>query len=112
MSEGIVDFDSPKNLYVSITDFTNSGTNNFIATFADSIVSTDIIARIDYVHQIDKKNFYNTARNDKVCNATRNYFGPVDIKKLHIKILDEYGEVVDLNNMDWSFTLLLDILYD
>ena len=112
MSEGIVDFDSPKYLYVSITDFTNSGTNNFIATFADSIVSTDIIARIDYVHQIDKKNFYNTARNDKVCNATRNYFGPVDIKKLHIKILDEYGEVVDLNNMDWSFTLLLDILYD
>lgn len=112
MSEGIVDFDSPKYLYVSISDFTNSGTNNFIATFADSIVSTDIIARIDYVHQIDKKNFYNTARNDKVCNATRNYFGPVDIKKLHIKVLDEYGEVVDFNNMDWSFTLLLDILYD
>lgn len=55
MSEGIVDFDSPKYLYVSITDFTNSGTNNFIATFADSVVSTDIIARIDYVHQIDKK---------------------------------------------------------
>lgn len=112
MSEGIVDFDSPKYLYVSISDFTNSGTNNFIATFADSIVSTDIIARIDYVHQIDKKNFYNTARNDKVCNATRNYFGPVDIKKLHIKVLDEYGEIVDFNNMDWSFTLLLDILYD
>jgi len=112
ISEGIVDFDSPKYLYISITDFTNAGTNNFIAIFADSIVSTDIIARIDYVHQIDKKNFYNTARNDKVCNATRNYYGPVDIKKLHIKVLDEYGEVVDFNNMDWSFTLLLDILYD
>jgi len=112
MSEGIVDFDSPKYLYVSITDFTNSGTNNFIATFADSVVSTDIIARIDYVHQIDKKNYYNTARNDKMCNAIRNYFGPIDIKKLQIKILDEYGEVVDFNNMDWSFTLLLDILYD
>lgn len=112
MSEGIVDFDSPKYLYVSITDFTNSGTNNFIATFAESIVSTDIIARIDYVHQIDKKNFYNTARNDIMHNATRNYYGPVDIKKLHIKVLDEYGELVDFNNMDWSFTLLLDVLYD
>ena len=112
ISEGIVDFDSPKYLYVSITDFTNAGTNNFIATFADSIVSTDIIGRIDYVHQIDKKNFYNTARNDNVHNAIRNYFGPVDIKKLHIKVLDEYGEIVDFNNMDWSFTLSLDILYD
>jgi hypothetical protein len=112
ISEGIVDFDSPKYLYVSITDFTNSGTNNFIATFAESIVSTDIIARIDYVHQIDEKNFYNTARNDKVQNAIRNYYGPVDIKKLNIKVLDEYGEIVDFNNMDWSFTLLLDILYD
>lgn len=111
-SEGIVDFDSPKYLYACINDFTNAGTNNFIATFSDSIVSKDIIARIDYVHQIDKKNYFNTARNDAIQNASRQYYGPVDIKKLHIKVLDEYGDVVDFNTMDWSFTLQLDLLYD
>jgi len=111
-SEGIVDLDSPKYLYACINDFTNAGTNNFIATFSDSIVSKDIIARIDYVHQIDKKNYFNTARNDAIQNASRQYYGPVDIKKLHIKVLDEYGDVVDFNTMDWSFTLQLDLLYD
>jgi hypothetical protein len=77
-----------------------------------SIVSKDIIARIDYVHQIDKKNYFNTARNDAIQNASRQYYGPVDIKKLQIKVLDEYGDVVDFNTMDWSFTLQLDLLYD
>lgn len=111
-SEGIVDLDSPKYLYACINDFTNAGTNNFTATFADSIVSKDIIARIDYVHQIDKKNYFNTARNDAIQNASRHYYGPVDIKKLQVKVLDEYGEIVDFNTMDWSFTLQLDLLYD
>lgn len=36
---------------------------------------------------------------------TRNYFGPVNLKKLNIKLLDEYGNAINLNNMDWSFTL-------
>ena len=47
-------------------------------------------------------------------DATRKrvYFGPINIKKLHFKILDAYGRIVDLNNMDISFALRLDRLYD
>ena len=44
--------------------------------------------------------------------TTRTYFGPVDIQKLHIQFLDEYGRVIDLNNMDWSFTLSFILQYD
>ena len=42
----------------------------------------------------------------------RNYFGPVTIRKLSIKIIDEYGRQVDLNNMDFSFGLALTCKYD
>ena len=42
----------------------------------------------------------------------REYFGPVDIQKLHIQILDPYGRVLNLNNMDISFSLHSACLYD
>ena len=44
-------------------------------------------------------------------NRTRDYFGPVDIQRLHIRILDEYGRILDLNHMDWSMTLTFDSMY-
>jgi hypothetical protein len=45
-------------------------------------------------------------------NRTREYFGPVDIQRLSVQILDEYGRILDLNNMDWSFILSFVCLYD
>ena len=41
----------------------------------------------------------------------RNYFGPVDIGRLNIKILDDKGNVLNLNGMDWSFILMVQQLY-
>ena len=45
-------------------------------------------------------------------NQIREYFGPVDIRSLEIKLIDEYGRIIDLNGMDWSFTLVFETLYD
>ena len=42
----------------------------------------------------------------------RFYFGPVDISRLQLQILDEFGRVLDLNNMDYSMALNLVCLYD
>jgi len=42
----------------------------------------------------------------------REYFGPVTINKLKIQLLDEFGRIVDLNYMDFSFSILLTIAYD
>ena len=45
-------------------------------------------------------------------SKTRIYNGPVTLKKMHIRILDKFGNVIDLNNMDFSFTLELELLYE
>jgi len=42
----------------------------------------------------------------------RKYFGPVDISKLNIKLLNDHGDVIDLNGNNWSFTLLFEYLYN
>jgi hypothetical protein len=43
-------------------------------------------------------------------NQERNYFGPVNIQRLHIKLMTDKGDVVDLNNANWSFTLICEQL--
>ena len=43
---------------------------------------------------------------------TRTYNGPVNIRKFNVRVLDKFGEIIDLNNMDYSFTLELEILYE
>jgi hypothetical protein len=42
----------------------------------------------------------------------RQYNGPVNLSKFEIKILDKYGNVVNLNFMDFSFSLELEVLYE
>uniref|UniRef100_A0A6C0KSA0 Uncharacterized protein n=1 Tax=viral metagenome TaxID=1070528 RepID=A0A6C0KSA0_9ZZZZ len=41
----------------------------------------------------------------------RIYFGPVDIDRLHIKLLDDKGNIVDLHGADWSITIISENLY-
>jgi len=41
----------------------------------------------------------------------RNYFGPVDIDRLHIKLLDDRGNIVNLHGLDWCFTVISENLY-
>ena len=103
-------------LFLSINDFTNAANNHFVAAFNSSILSQNIIARFSYPALINESNIYNYSclinKDLEEDNRVRTYFGPVNINRLHIQILDEYGRVVDFNNMDWSLTLALDMLYD
>lgn len=42
---------------------------------------------------------------------TREYFGPVSIDRLGIKLIDDKGNLVNLNGADWSFTIKIKQLY-
>jgi hypothetical protein len=41
----------------------------------------------------------------------RIYFGPVDIDRMHIRLLDDRGYTVDLHGQDWCITLISENLY-
>lgn len=41
----------------------------------------------------------------------RVYFGPVNIERLHLKLLDDKGNLLNLNGADWSITLISENLY-
>jgi hypothetical protein len=41
----------------------------------------------------------------------RVYFGPVNIRRISIKLINDKGDVVDLNGANWSFQLVCEQLY-
>ena len=41
----------------------------------------------------------------------RTYFGPVNIDRLRVRLLDDKSNLVNLNDVDWSFSLMIEQLY-
>ena len=41
----------------------------------------------------------------------RVYYGPVDIDRIQVRILDETGRQLDLNGAEWSMTVMVEHLY-
>jgi hypothetical protein len=105
----------PRYAFISINDFNNSVSNYFISAFSSSLLQKDIIARINLTYIQQQQGVYQTGQDDGLStqiNRQRSYFGPVDIERLEIKLLDEFGRIIDLNNMDWSMALTMECLYD
>ena len=44
-------------------------------------------------------------------NQERTYFGPVNIHRMTVKLVNDKGEVVDLNGANWSFSFICEQLY-
>jgi hypothetical protein len=41
----------------------------------------------------------------------RIYFGPVNIDRLRVRLVDDMGRTVNLHGVDWSITLISENLY-
>ena len=109
ISEGIIDLFGPKYIYMVVDDFNNNVSNGFYGAFTSSLLNKNILARVTLqssAFSISSQNNFN------LITSPRQYFGPVDVQKLQIQLLDEYGRILDLNNMDYSFCLTFQTVYD
>ena len=109
VSEGIVDLVGSRYIYLVIDDFNNSVNDGFYGAFNASILNKNILARISLQGSVFN---YTSKDNFTLITTPRQYFGPVDIQKLQVQLLDEYGRILDLNNMDYSFCLTFQTIYD
>jgi hypothetical protein len=109
VSEGVVDITGPRYVYLVIDDHNNNVNNGFYSAFNSSLLNNNILARISL-----QSRFFDvqTSNNLNIITNPREYFGPVNINTLNVQLLDEYGRVVDLNNMDFSFCITLITAYD
>jgi hypothetical protein len=108
VSEGVINLLGPRYVYLVVDDFNNSVNDGFYAAFSSSILNKNILARISLEGSVFN---YLSKDNFNLMTGSRQYFGPVDIQKLQIQLLDEYGRILDLNNMDYSFCLTFQTIY-
>ena len=73
-------------------------------------INEHILAKIPMVD--GKFSLVLNENNSSALVKTRQYNGPVNIKRMEIKLLDRFGNIVDFNNMDWSFSIEFEILYE
>lgn len=109
VSEGIINLLGPRYIYLVVDDFNNSVLDGFYGAFTSSILNKNILARISLQGSVFN---YLSKDNFPLISTPRQYFGPVDIQKLQIQLLDEYGRILNLNNMDYSFCLTFQTIYD
>ena len=111
IGEGMVDLTGPKYLFLVVNDFKNNVNNKYTSTLENKlqIPVSNILARISMMHPSNEIGFL--SYSDEM-EKNREYFGPVTIDKLHIKLVDEYGRIVNLNNNDISMLLEFDCLYN
>lgn len=108
-SEGLFDGGGDRYIYVAINDYQYNSNSSNLVTFDKNILNEDIIAKIPMINGklcliIDESN--------NALTKTRKYNGPVNISRLNIKILDKFGNIIDLNHMDYSLTIEMEILYE
>jgi hypothetical protein len=109
ISDTLIEPATIRYIYLAVDDFNNSVNNHFVTAFNQSILNPNIIARIS----IKGTYFSLLMENDlNVFTEPRIYFGPVDIQRLRVRLFDDHGRILDMNNANYSFCLVFKILYD
>jgi hypothetical protein len=109
VSEAVVNTTGPNYVYLVVDDYNNSINNSFYSAFNSSLLNKNILARIS----LNAPAFTVLSQNSlRLITTPREYYGPVNIQNMNVQLLDGYGRVVDLNNMDYSFCLTMHIVYD
>ena len=108
IGESVIDPKNTRYIYLSIDDFNKSSNNPFISVFNQSILNDDVLARISIEGSLG------LIKDNKISFITepRQYFGPVDIQRLRIRLFDEFGRILQMNGANYSFCLKLNLLYD
>ena len=116
VSEGTCCIHGPQYAFIAIDDYNNSVNNYFISAYQDSVSSPNVVARLNLSQIQQNGQSYQMGQDDGVSSQpdfrSRSYFGPVDIQKMRITVLDEFGRVLNLNNMDWSMAIMFECMYE
>jgi hypothetical protein len=111
ISEAVYNLIVLRYLYLAVDELTNGNQDSFISLLPKSRINKNILGKII----VDNNMFpYGTMSNVNVhtgllTSDTRTYTGnKVDIQKLNVQLLDDWGNLVNLNGIDFSFGLKIE----
>ena len=96
-------------IFLDLDDFNkNFNTNSFIINSDESVLGNNTIGRIGVTSGMNTT--VTNSANDFVFKK-REYFGPVKLERMRIKLVNKLGESIELNRNDFSFVLEIKQLY-
>jgi hypothetical protein len=105
-SESFINLYGTKYVYLVVDEFNNGVQNTFISPLYGSILNKKILARIAIDHPTFGTVLYSYENLGSLISDTRYYSGgKIDIQKLNVQIVNEYGFPVNFNGCDFSFVL-------
>jgi hypothetical protein len=106
-ASALPDVFGPKYLFLAVDEFSNGNQRSFVSPLPRSTINKNILARISvnaaiygFDSLISSNRYDGTLLSDR-----REYTGKVDLQKLNVQLLNEYGNPVCLNGLDFSFCM-------
>jgi len=110
-STAVANLSGPRYLYLVVDEFTSSGNqSSFVSPLPNSLINKNILARISVSKQDYPFGSILPANlsNGLLMTDVRSYTGKVDIQKLNIQLVNEFGNVINLNGDDFSLCLKIE----
>lgn len=104
-SEGLMDTVVLRYFYVIVNEQISSGVTSHITPICNNM---NIVKYANIIGRLSSNGApfsVNNSNGLSLYSDTRIYHGPIDISKLDIKIINEFGDIININNMDLSLTL-------
>jgi len=96
-------------IFVVVNDFNYNHESNIISSQThNGFIGDNVLGRVSL--NVSPDNLLINNPSDKIFKK-REYFGPVRIRQLEIKIINKYNKVIDLLNNNFSLALEFQILY-
>jgi len=111
VSEAFWDLNGPRYLYLAVDEFNNHAPQStFVSMLPNSLLNKNILARISVIATSNNPTSFGTIEvanllNGYLLSDTRSYSDDVDLQRMQVQLVDEYGRPVNLNGLDYAFTL-------
>jgi hypothetical protein len=107
-SECILNLKSPRHVFLALNEFSQGNSNSFVSPLEKTNQSKNIIAKICIPSTVK---FGDTLcvnkANGLLVSEVRRYLEKVNIQRMNLQLLDDAGNVINLNGADFSVCLRL-----
>jgi hypothetical protein len=109
-SEAFYDLNGSRYLYLALDEFNKGNQYSFVSPLYNSLINKNIIGRISMTKDVHPFGSVLVANltNGLLVADLRSYTGKIDLLKMNVQLLDEYGNSVNLNGLDFSFCLAVE----
>ena len=106
-SEALPNLNSTKYIYLALEEFNKNKQNSFTTPLSNSLINNNILSRMTVNNGASTFGdlIVTNYSNGNLISDKRNYSGTIDLQKIKVSLLDENGNPLALNGLDYSFCL-------